>query len=180
MMLSHSFHPICRGQCAGGCSVGLRAGAAKRAGTLTRSLRRVAPRATACPAGEMSRRRAAGVRDHRAGQPRAVRGEQPRRDMREWPVDQVGEGGLHDRVFAVGKVGLGGGQGRKVKNGYSATPGTTSGGSGVLDPTHHQPGGEAAMPPHAQGVGCFGDDNWQQARFQRSCYATVQQSAADL
>ena len=51
------------------------------------------------------------VRDHRAGQPRAVRGEQPRRDMREWPVDQVGEGGLHDRVFAVGKVGLGGGQG---------------------------------------------------------------------
>ena len=49
MMLSHRvFHPICHGQCAGRCSVGLRAGAAKRAGTLTRSRRRVAPRATAC------------------------------------------------------------------------------------------------------------------------------------
>ena len=37
MMLSHRvFHPICHGQCAGRCNIGLRAGAAKRAGTLTR------------------------------------------------------------------------------------------------------------------------------------------------
>src|SRR6202011_233943 len=48
MTLSHRvFHPVCQGQWAGRCSVGLRAGAAKRAGTLTRSRRRVAPRATA-------------------------------------------------------------------------------------------------------------------------------------
>jgi hypothetical protein len=48
MTLSHRvFHPYCQGQCAGRCSIGLRAGAAKRAGTLTRSRRRVAPRATA-------------------------------------------------------------------------------------------------------------------------------------
>ena len=49
MMLSHRvFHPICHGQCAGRCNIGLRAGAAKRAGTVTRLRRRVAPRATAC------------------------------------------------------------------------------------------------------------------------------------
>ena len=48
MMLSHRvFHPVCDGQCAGRCNVGLRAGAANRAGTVTRSRRRVAPRATA-------------------------------------------------------------------------------------------------------------------------------------
>jgi hypothetical protein len=46
--LSHRvFHPVCQGQWAGRRRTGLRAGAAKRAGTLTRSRRRVAPRATA-------------------------------------------------------------------------------------------------------------------------------------
>ena len=29
--------------------------------------------------------------------------------------------------------------------------------AGVLDPAHHQPGGDAAMASHAQGVGGFGD-----------------------
>jgi hypothetical protein len=43
MTLSHRvFHWVCRGQWAGRCSIGLRAGAAKRAGTLTRSRRRLA------------------------------------------------------------------------------------------------------------------------------------------
>jgi hypothetical protein len=32
--------------------------------------------------------------------------------VRERAVDEVGEGGLDDGVFAVGEVGLGGGQGR--------------------------------------------------------------------
>ena len=160
MMLSHRvFHPICHGQCAGRCSVGLRAGAAKRAGTLTRSRRRVAPRATACvAAGERPGGAQQVVRDHRAGQPRAVRGEQPRRDMRQRPVDQVGEGGLHDRVFAVGEVGLGGGQvGVGEKRVIPPHREQRVGVAGVLDPTHHQSGGDAAMPPDAQGVGGFGD-----------------------
>ena len=52
------------------------------------------------------------VRDHRAGQPGAVRGKQPRRDVCQRAVDQIGEGGLDDGVAAVGDVGLGGGQGR--------------------------------------------------------------------
>jgi hypothetical protein len=50
------------------------------------------------------------VSDHRAGQPGAVGGEQPRRDMSQRPVDQVSEGGLDYGVFSVGDVGLGGGQ----------------------------------------------------------------------
>ena len=61
-------------------------------------------------AGERPGRAQQVVRDHRTGQPGAVRGEQPRRDMREGPIDQVGEGGLHDGVLTVGDVGLGGGQ----------------------------------------------------------------------
>ena len=98
------------------------------------------------------------VRDHRAGQPRAVRGEQPRRDMRERPVDQVGEGGLHDRVFAVGKVSLGGGQVAVGEERVIAPHREQRVRvAGVLDPTHHQPGGDAAMAPHAEGVGGFGD-----------------------
>ena len=51
------------------------------------------------------------MRDHRTRQPGAVRAKPPGRDMREWAVDQVGEGGLHDRVLTVGEVGLGGRQG---------------------------------------------------------------------
>src|SRR6185312_8264624 len=50
------------------------------------------------------------VREHHTRQPGAVGGEQPGRDTGQWAVDEVGEGGFHDRVFAVGEVGLGGGQ----------------------------------------------------------------------
>jgi hypothetical protein len=47
IMLSHkAFHPVCQGQCAGNCSIGLRVGAAEPAGKLTRSWSRMAPRAT--------------------------------------------------------------------------------------------------------------------------------------
>ena len=79
MMVSHRvFHPVCQGQCAGRCRVGLRAGAAKRAGTVTRSRRRVVAARGGVLAAD---KRASGaqpmVRHHRAAQPRAVRGEQP-------------------------------------------------------------------------------------------------------
>ena len=50
-------------------------------------------------AGERPSRAQQVVGDHRAGQPGAVGSEQPRRDAREPPMDQIGEGGLHDRVF---------------------------------------------------------------------------------
>ena len=63
-------------------------------------------------AGEDAGRAQQVVRDHRAGQPGAVGGEQPGRDVRQRAVDQIGEGGLDDGVAAVGEVGLGGGQGR--------------------------------------------------------------------
>ena len=57
------------------------------------------------------------VRDHRAGQPGAVGGEQPGRDMRERAVDEVGEGGLDDGVPAVGEVGSAVGNSELVTNG---------------------------------------------------------------
>ena len=78
--------------------------------------------------------------------------------MSQRAVDQVGEGGLDDGVLAVGDVGLGGGQvGVGEERVIPPHREQRVRVAGVFDPAHHQPGGDAAMPPHAQGVGGFGD-----------------------
>ena len=117
MMLSHRvFHPICHGQCAGRCSIGLRAGAAKRAGTVTRFRRSVTRGRRRAHADERAGRAQQVMRDHaHASQAQFAR--TAGRDMSELAVDQVGEGGLHDRVFAVGEVGSAVGRSELVKNG---------------------------------------------------------------
>src|SRR6478672_3687629 len=90
MMVSHRvFHPICHGQCAGRCNIGLRAGAAKRAGTVIRSRRSVAPRAT----------------------PWSPPASVPAARSRLWVITaQASQAQL--AANSRGEVGLGGGQGR--------------------------------------------------------------------
>ena len=158
MMLSHRvFHPVCHGQWAGRCSVGLAGGCGEAGGHVDQ----VAAQGGAARDGVLAAGEGAGgaqqvVRDHRAAQPGAVRGEQPGRDVRQRPVDQVGEGGLDDGVVTVGLVGLSGGQvGVGEKRVIPPHREQRVGVAGVADPAHHQPGGEAAMAPHGQGVGWF-------------------------
>ena len=71
------------GPVGGRCRIGLRAGAAKRAGTLTRSRRRVAPRRDGVvAAGERAGGAQQVVRDHRAQQPGGVGAEASRRYLK--------------------------------------------------------------------------------------------------
>ena len=50
------------------------------------------------------------VGHRRAQHPGGVRPEPARAKVGQWPVDEVGEHGLDDRVLAMGDVGFGGGQ----------------------------------------------------------------------
>ena len=86
--------------------MGRRCGSAIRAGTLTRVRRRVAPRATAWTGPAIvaaARSRLWLIAAHRVHA--AFAPEPARWQVREWSVDQVGEGGLDDCVAAVGDVG---------------------------------------------------------------------------
>ena len=90
-------HCWAQGQCAGRCSTGLRC---RRAGTVTRWRRRVAPRATACRAlasVPAARSRLWVIAAQMAQAPAGG-------SVGQRAVDQVGEHGFDDRVPAVGDV----------------------------------------------------------------------------
>ncbi|ORB68294.1 hypothetical protein BST45_11210 [Mycobacterium shinjukuense] len=104
MTLCHrAFHPVRWGQWMSRCSIDVRAEAAKRAGMLTRSRRRVDQRATArWPPTQGPGGARQGMSDHRAGQPGAVGRDLPDGIMCQWAVDRIGAGGFDDGVAAVG------------------------------------------------------------------------------
>ena len=160
MTLSHRvFHPVCRGQWAGRCSIGLRAGAAKRAGTLTRSRRRVAPRATAWlpPASvPAARSRLCAITAQpsqaqlAANSPDGIWASGPSiksakvvsmMAWRRWVMS----------ASAVGRVGVGH---KRVIAPHGKQRVRVA---GVFDAAHHQPHGERADAAQPQGVGGFGD-----------------------
>ena len=151
------FHCFCHGQWAGRCRTGLPAGRANRAGTLTRSRRSVTPRATAwlpparVPAAEQV------VRDRRTGHPGAVRRKPSRGDVGERSVDQVREHRFHDRVLAVGEVGV---DGRQVGIGEERVIPPHREQRirvvGVLDPAHNEAGGDLVASGE-RGVRGLGD-----------------------
>jgi hypothetical protein len=100
-----------QGQRLGRCRTGTRAGRASRAGTVISCRRRVAPRATVCLGQRGCRRCGAGCARLRRTGPGGVGAEVPGRQVRQGPVDEVGEHGFDDRVTAVDDVGL---RGRQV------------------------------------------------------------------
>jgi hypothetical protein len=84
--------------------------------------------------------------------------EAARGQVREGPVDQVGEDGLDDRVPPVGQVGLDGGFGA-VGQERVVAPDREQLGELVLvpDPPHDQPGGDRMLGGAERGEADLGD-----------------------
>jgi hypothetical protein len=81
-------HACAHSQLLGRCRTGRRCGRASRAGIAMIVRRRVAPRATACAMAP--HRTQAELAPNLPGQ------------VRQWPIDEIGEHGLDDPVAAVG------------------------------------------------------------------------------
>ena len=98
------------------------------------------------------------VGDHRAQRPGVVGRESAGGQVRQGPVDQVGEHGFDDCVLTVGQVSLRGRLGAVGEERVVAPDGEQLGQLGlVADPAHDQPGGDRVLGGGERGEGGLGD-----------------------